>query len=245
MSQMQTTIIPHTQEPYVTRTYPSPDELGVAIEASAKSQKEWAKVPLTERIGIGRRFIEEFEKMSNDMAKELTIQMGRCGLSCCSPAPTRSPVLTEAENPGQSSRHLGRLGACSGELITFSPSHRMLLRTSRSRNLINLVSVGLFGEPLLVLLLLLHHGSEHRAQIYAITLIACSYPYLTMINSVLPSLLAGNSVLLKPSPQTPVRCPLPPRTPLILLQGHSRTVGRSLYESWPPKGCCTSAPLIS
>lgn len=80
MSQTQTTIIPHTQEPYVTRTYPSPDELGAAIEASAKSQKEWAKVPLTERIGIGRRFMEEFEKMSSDMAKELTIQIGRCGL---------------------------------------------------------------------------------------------------------------------------------------------------------------------
>ena len=88
MSQTQTTIIPHTQEPYVSRTYPSADELSVAIETSAKSQKEWAKVPLTERIGIGRRFMEEFEKMSNDMARELTIQMGRCGLSC-SPAPTR------------------------------------------------------------------------------------------------------------------------------------------------------------
>lgn len=31
-----------------------------------------------------------------------------------------------------------------------------------------------------------------------------SYPYLTSINSVLPALIAGNSVLLKPSPQTPL-----------------------------------------
>lgn len=77
MSRTQTTIIPHTQAPYVTRTYPSFDELGAAIEASAKVQKEWAKVPLTERIAIGRRFMEELEKMSKDIAKELTIQMGR------------------------------------------------------------------------------------------------------------------------------------------------------------------------
>ena len=30
-----------------------------------------------------------------------------------------------------------------------------------------------------------------------------SYPYLVSINSVLPAILAGNSILLKPSPQTP------------------------------------------
>ena len=31
-----------------------------------------------------------------------------------------------------------------------------------------------------------------------------NYPYLVTINSVLPALVAGNSVLLKPSPQTPL-----------------------------------------
>ena len=31
-----------------------------------------------------------------------------------------------------------------------------------------------------------------------------SYPYLVSVNSVLPALLAGNAVLLKPSPQTPL-----------------------------------------
>ena len=89
MSRTQTTVIPHTQEPYVTRTYPSPDELDATIEASANAQKGWAKVPLTERIAIGRRFMEEFEKMGNDMAKELTVQMGRCCLLCCSPPSNR------------------------------------------------------------------------------------------------------------------------------------------------------------
>ena len=31
-----------------------------------------------------------------------------------------------------------------------------------------------------------------------------SYPYLVSINAVLPAIIAGNSVLLKPSPQTPL-----------------------------------------
>ena len=31
-----------------------------------------------------------------------------------------------------------------------------------------------------------------------------SFPYLTSINSVLPALIAGNAVFLKPSPQTPL-----------------------------------------
>ena len=31
-----------------------------------------------------------------------------------------------------------------------------------------------------------------------------SYPYLVTINSVLPAIVAGNAVLLKPSPQTPL-----------------------------------------
>ena len=31
-----------------------------------------------------------------------------------------------------------------------------------------------------------------------------SYPYLTTVNSVLPAIIAGNAVLLKPSPQTPL-----------------------------------------
>lgn len=31
-----------------------------------------------------------------------------------------------------------------------------------------------------------------------------SYPYLTTVNSVLPAIISGNAVLLKPSPQTPL-----------------------------------------
>lgn len=37
-----------------------------------------------------------------------------------------------------------------------------------------------------------------------LTVRSSSYPYLVSINAVLPAIIAGNSVLLKPSPQTPL-----------------------------------------
>lgn len=54
---VQTTITPHTQEPFVSRDYPSVQAVDEAIVKSKAAQKEWAKVPLKERIEIGRRFI--------------------------------------------------------------------------------------------------------------------------------------------------------------------------------------------
>ena len=33
---------------------------------------------------------------------------------------------------------------------------------------------------------------------------ACSFPYLVSVNSVLPGIIAGNAIIFKPSPQTPL-----------------------------------------
>lgn len=57
MPDIQTTIVPHTQQPLVSRTYPTEAELDAAIAAAAAAQAQWAQVPLAERIAIGRRFI--------------------------------------------------------------------------------------------------------------------------------------------------------------------------------------------
>jgi hypothetical protein len=53
----QTTIIPHSQVPLVTRTYPSREELEKVILSSADAQKRWAKVPLPDRITIASQFV--------------------------------------------------------------------------------------------------------------------------------------------------------------------------------------------
>ncbi|EEB87864.1 hypothetical protein MPER_14610, partial [Moniliophthora perniciosa FA553] len=73
----QTTIIPHSQEPYVTRNYPSESELDTAIRNAQTAQKAWAKVPVEEKIKLGRKFMEEFKSMSEEIPLELTMQMGR------------------------------------------------------------------------------------------------------------------------------------------------------------------------
>lgn len=53
----QTTISPHNQQPLVIKTYPSESELANVISQAEAGQKEWAKVPLRERIAIGRKFM--------------------------------------------------------------------------------------------------------------------------------------------------------------------------------------------
>jgi acyl-CoA reductase-like NAD-dependent aldehyde dehydrogenase len=77
MASEQTTIIPHSQQPYVTRTYPTSDQVDAAIVASAAAQEKWKLVPLKDRIAICSQFLEEMKKNGGVIAKELTIQMGR------------------------------------------------------------------------------------------------------------------------------------------------------------------------
>jgi acyl-CoA reductase-like NAD-dependent aldehyde dehydrogenase len=57
----QTTISPHSQQPYVTRTYPSQPEVDAMIQKSAKAQKAWGLVPVQVRVAIGRKFMVSSE----------------------------------------------------------------------------------------------------------------------------------------------------------------------------------------
>ena len=53
----QSTITPHSQQIYVVRAYPSKEDVDQAIVRSSAAQKSWSKVPLKERIAIGRKFM--------------------------------------------------------------------------------------------------------------------------------------------------------------------------------------------
>ena len=57
MAEVQTTIIPHSQQPYVSRTYPSRQELDQTIKNARQAFEAWRHVPLQERIAIGYKFI--------------------------------------------------------------------------------------------------------------------------------------------------------------------------------------------
>lgn len=53
----QTTIIPHNQQPLVIRSYPSESQLNKSIQHAAAAQEKWARLPLSQRIAIGRGFV--------------------------------------------------------------------------------------------------------------------------------------------------------------------------------------------
>ncbi|KAG8901408.1 hypothetical protein FRB99_005319, partial [Tulasnella sp. 403] len=162
----QETISPHNQEVFVTRQYPSPQELDVAVERSAQAQTLWQQTSLDERIQIAERFMDEFSKLSDRIVTELTAQMGR---------PTKQNA-GEIRGTLERARYLisiARESLADVELKdTDKPGFRRYIK---------------------------------RVPLGVVLVIApWNYPYLTSINSVLPALLAGNSVLLKPSPQTPL-----------------------------------------
>ncbi|PCH34727.1 NAD-aldehyde dehydrogenase [Wolfiporia cocos MD-104 SS10] len=162
----QTTIIPHSQQPLVTRTYPSAPELDALVARASAAQKAWRAVPLEERIAIGRRFMDEFRAMGDEIPAELSAQMGRPVSQCA------------GEVRGTLDRAAYMLDIAEGALADVSladtdkPGFRRFIRR----------------DPLGVVLVIA----------------PWNYPYLTTVNSVLPALVAGNAVLLKPSPQTPL-----------------------------------------
>ncbi|KAG6906758.1 hypothetical protein DXG01_012261 [Tephrocybe rancida] len=165
MPEIQTTVTPHNQQPYVTRTYPSPEEIDAIIANAGEAQKKWSNVPLQERIEIGYRFIEEFKQASGDLPVELTMQMGR-------------PVSQGA-------------GEVRGTV-------------ERATYMLSIAQDALKDVPLTESDKPGFRRFIKRVPLGVVFIIApWNFPYLTSINAVLPALLAGNAVLLKPSPQTP------------------------------------------
>ncbi|KAF8156675.1 succinate semialdehyde dehydrogenase [Crassisporium funariophilum] len=166
MTTIQTTISPHNQEAFVTRTYPSEQDLDKLIENASIAQKAWSAVSIDDRVAIGRKFMGEFRKRSDEIPLELSRQMGR-------------PVSQGAgEVRGFLERAEYMLDIASSALAdvtlenTDKPGFRRYIK---------------------------------RCPLGVVLVVApWNFPYLVSINSVLPAIIAGNAVLLKPSPQTPL-----------------------------------------
>ncbi|KAG0651671.1 Phenylacetaldehyde dehydrogenase [Hyphodiscus hymeniophilus] len=124
---------------------------------------QWRSVPLSERIVIVTKAMELIHERREELAEDLTFQMGR---------PIRYTV---------------------GELNTMQV---------RAKYLISIAETTLEDTPCDI-----EQGFKRRiAKVPlgpALLVFAWNYPYLIVVNSLIPALLAGNSVILKPSPQTP------------------------------------------
>ena len=73
----QTTIAPFDQSVVCKKQLLSEAELSSAIDAAAKTQKAWAKVPVEDRVAIITKWMEILDAEKQELGKELSAQMGR------------------------------------------------------------------------------------------------------------------------------------------------------------------------
>ncbi|KAG1722313.1 Aldehyde/histidinol dehydrogenase [Suillus lakei] len=177
---VQTTISPHNGQAYHVETYPASSDLDRTLESAAQSQKEWIKTTLDERIAKGRKFIEKFSAFANREA----------------PATYDHGPLGHHNLAEELCNQMGRpADQCWGEFRGFIQRATYMVNIAES-----CLSDVTFSDN--------QPGfsrSIKRVPLGVIFVIApWNYPYLVMINSVLPALIAGNAVILKPSPQTPL-----------------------------------------
>jgi acyl-CoA reductase-like NAD-dependent aldehyde dehydrogenase len=164
MPRTQRTFSPVDGSLYVERELADLTELTHAVERARRAQHEWRRVPLAKRCQLARDFVERFASHKEQIASELTWQIGR---------PIR---YTPGEVRGLSERALYMAEVAPQALADMDvgpkPNFQRFIRR----------------EPLGVVLVLA----------------PWNYPYLTAVNSVIPALIAGNTVILKHSDQTPL-----------------------------------------
>ncbi|OTB14079.1 hypothetical protein K445DRAFT_63196 [Daldinia sp. EC12] len=158
-----TTISPTTNEPILTRNGVTPADLEEIPKIAAEKFQSWRQTSLTDRQIIVKKALKLLEKKKDDLAEELTVQMGR-------PIAYTGAEITTAIKRAE---YLLKISEDTLKDTDGEPEKGF-------KRFIRKVPVG----PVLIIF-------------------AWNYPYLILVNSLIPALLAGNTVILKPSPQTP------------------------------------------
>ncbi|KAK1068115.1 hypothetical protein LTR12_004292 [Friedmanniomyces endolithicus] len=158
-----TTISPTTNQPILTRHGPTSADLASLPKRAQTAFLKYRQTPLSIRQKIVRKALQLLNDRQEELARELTEQMGR-------------PIAYTAK-----------------EITTAVARGEYMLKISSD------ALVDTPGEP--------QEGFKRyirKAPLGPVlVLFAWNYPYLILVNSLIPALLAGNSVILKPSPQTP------------------------------------------
>ena len=76
MSRIQRTFSPIDGSLYVERELVDAAELAACADRARRAQVAWRRVPLRERCEIAARFVECFSSKKEDIARELTWQIG-------------------------------------------------------------------------------------------------------------------------------------------------------------------------
>ncbi|KAJ5767714.1 hypothetical protein N7533_000297 [Penicillium manginii] len=164
MSNQIRTISPSTHEVIFDQPGASLADATQIAASSKQAFEAYRTTTLSQRKEIVKRALDIVDTRIDELAKELTTQMGR-------------PIRY-----------------CAGEIKT------MRLRAEHMMDIAEESLSDLPGQP--------QEGfnrSVKRVPLGPVLIVgAWNYPYLTTVNALVPALIAGNSVLLRPSPQTPL-----------------------------------------
>ncbi|KAI1322909.1 aldehyde dehydrogenase [Xylariaceae sp. FL0255] len=158
-----TTISPTTNEPILSRNGVTAAELQELPRVASEAFDSWRQTSLTDRTIIVKKAIQLLEKQKDQLAEEITVQMGR-------------PIAYTAGEVTTAVKRADYLIKISEDTLKDTEGEA----EKGFKRFIRKVPIG----PVLVIF-------------------AWNYPYLILVNSLIPALLAGNTVILKPSPQTP------------------------------------------
>ncbi|PYR03299.1 MAG: aldehyde dehydrogenase, partial [Acidobacteria bacterium] len=139
-------------------------DVDAALDRAVHAQRAWKDTPIDERGAICRRAVDLMVARADQLATELTWQMGR--------PVVHSPLEIRR---GFAERATYMIGIATGALADVVLEPKAGFRRFIRR------------EPLGVVLVLA----------------PWNYPYLASVNAVIPALVAGNTVILKVSQQTP------------------------------------------
>ena len=164
MTETLKTISPVDGRIYVERPLDSAAGIDRALDSARRAQTAWAVVPLAGRCEILSRAVDAFVAKTNEIAAEISWQMGR---------PIR---YAPGEVRGFEERARYMLNAAPEALAAVQPGEKAGFKRQIKRVPLGVIAV----------------------------VAPWNYPYLTAVNAVIPALIAGNTVVLKHSHQTPL-----------------------------------------
>jgi len=217
-----TTISPVDGSPLLTRPYPtSTAQLDHQVQQAHDAHRQWRKVPLADRIKVVTAAVDHLASRALDLGPELTSQMGRPKRYTAAEIATFKDraqwLLAHADKalkdenvdegrPEGFTRIIRRtpVGVCllvgawnvrlQSPFVELSiPAERALTLPPPPPRSFPVRSSSLFPSPSLTDLAVRPADPALLDDADMIT-----------VNALIPALLAGNSVLLKPSPQTPL-----------------------------------------
>jgi len=165
MSDPELTVInPFTEEPAFTLPMLEAGEVDAVVMQARRAHEDWRRVPLDDRIALCRKFVDAFKAMGDQVATDITVQMGK--------------PLSQAKG------EIGRLAERAEHMMAIAP-----------QVLADEPAPGAAGFKKYI---------RHEPLGVVFDVAAWNYPLLIAVNVVVPSVLAGNAVILKHSSKTPL-----------------------------------------